>query len=86
MDQIELNDVLDDAKDLENAEGGYKNGKLVPQDSLFVDSFYGEVSNVKTRIGNTEENTEKLRREYRKMESATQNEKKLKRTCSNIVI
>jgi hypothetical protein len=76
MDQIELNEVLD--KDLENAEGGVTNGQLIPEASKFLDSFYCEVTNVKRLIDNIAENTEIVEREYKRIESSTQNEKVLR--------
>lgn len=66
-------------QDLENQSGGYNNGKLIPEDSMFLDAFYSEVGKVKELIERIETNTELLRKQYKKMESSTQSDKKSKR-------
>lgn len=77
MDQIQFEDVIN-SEDIENQSGGYGNGKLVPEDSKFVQDFYAEVANVKNLIKRIEENIELLEKDYKKIEIATQNDKKLK--------
>ena len=77
MDQIEFEEALQD-QDLENQSGGYKNGKLIPEDSLFLNDFQSEVNSIREHIDRIETSTEDLRRLYKKLESSTQSDKKTK--------
>lgn len=77
LDQIEFEEALQD-QDLENQSGGYKNGKLIPEDSLFLNDFQSEVNSIREHIDRIETSTEDLRRLYKKLESSTQSDKKTK--------
>ncbi|KAL9646909.1 hypothetical protein ABK040_013768 [Willaertia magna] len=60
-----VQDVSDiELRDLETGEGGYANGKLIPEDSEFVSSFFEQVSEIKTAIAKIDTNATKINKTF----------------------
>ena len=77
VDQMAAFDELE-TKNVTETKGGYKNGKMVPEDSMFVNSFYEEVANAKRGIDSLTDKIETLEKLYNKMEGGVKNEKSAK--------
>ncbi|EFC50389.1 predicted protein [Naegleria gruberi] len=63
LDEIALQDKYEHG-DLERAEGGYSNGRLIPKESEFVSEFFSQVSEIKTRINKIDENATLMEKQY----------------------
>jgi len=86
LDEIALQDRYENG-DLERAEGGYANGKLVPKESQFVTEFFHNVSEIKTKISNIDNNATQMEKVYNQMLSTVKKESNtaaFKKTVSQI--